>query len=118
VPVTVEVDQRASGVLNAIEPEPAELPSLIGRYSPRPRSVIGEVRLGCAVIVEVEHHVIGDAVTIEIRECVVVQPVAVEVQPKSVEPSVAIKVEVKLAVPDSRRTVVSTHAVVHKRSDA
>lgn len=116
--VAVEIDQRSAGVLDAIKPEPPELPPLVRRHPPGPGPVVGEVRLGSAVVVEVEHRAIGDAVTIEIRERVVVQSITVEIQPESIEPAVAVQVKVEVPVPHIRRAVVASHAVVHERWDA
>ena len=117
-PVPVEVNQRTAGVLGAIESEPAQLPAPIYGDRPRAGSVIGEEGLGSAVVVQVEHGVVGQPVAIEIGQGVVAHPVAVEIQADRLEPTVAIQVEVGMASPHSRCAVVTSEAIVHELSDA
>lgn len=56
---------------------------------------------------------IDEAVAVEIGERVVAQPVMVEVHPDRFEAAVTVEVEVGLAVPDRRRAIITSQAVVH-----
>ncbi len=82
-------------------------PAPINGDRPGPRAVVGEVRLGRAVVVKVEHGVIDDAIAVEIRHGVVAHSVVVEIQPDRFEPAVVVKVEIGLAVPDGGRGVIA-----------
>src|SRR6201999_911893 len=89
-PMAVEVDQRPSGVLDPVEAQPPQLSGSVGGHTPRPGSVVGEKCLRNAVVVDVEHRVIGDTVAVQIRERVIMKTVAIEIQTEGIEPAVTV----------------------------
>lgn len=118
LPEPVEVNQGATGVLDTIETEPTKLPAALSADRSRPRAVVGKDGFGGSVVVEVEDAMVGHAVTVEVRQCVIAHAVAVEVQPDGVKPPVTVQVEIGQALPDGRRSVLATDAVVHSYLDA
>ena len=88
--LTVEVDQRPAGVLDAVEAEPAQVPATVHGHRPCSRSVVGEVAFRGAVVVEIEHGMVGQAIAVEVRQGVIGQSVAVEIQTDGIQPAVTV----------------------------
>ena len=107
----------SAGVLHAVEAEPPQRARPAGRrHRPGARPVVGEEALGGAVVVEIEHRVIGQPVPVEVGQRVVERPVAVEVQSAhaSNSPSPSMSTSGR-PLQHRRGAVAGSQAVVHER---
>lgn len=100
-------------MLDTVETEPSQRRACaLGGHRPGACAVVGHVRLGCSVAVEVEHRVVGHAVDIQIEQDVV-ESVVVDVETDRVEHAVTVEIRIRTGRPHGGGPVRVTQAEVH-----